>query len=301
MSRYDFLASFLAVYRTKSLTRAAQELELSQPAISTHLKSLEAAVGKPLFTRGPRGAEPTAAAHDLADAVSPSLDTLDAAWVMYQRASSKYGGPVYIGAESELLTYYLLPKLATLENKKITSYFALGEVQKLMKRLEDRTLDMLVYHTGYQAEPELNVDVFEQHTLSEDNLLLVGNAKWADKIDSAALQAGETRALLKAQWIVYAIERNFPQQYLLKVFDQREEFDITAVIPDVGGMLEALKQGLGIGVLPDFCCHDAVMKGDLFVLHQPTHVPTVPINLISLKPSKLSTLAAQVRRHLQGD
>lgn len=45
------LRSFLAVVQHGSLTKAARELELSQPAITMHLKRLERIVGGPLFVK----------------------------------------------------------------------------------------------------------------------------------------------------------------------------------------------------------------------------------------------------------
>ena len=46
---------FRLVARGGSVTRAAQELFISQPAVSAHLKALETAIGEPLFERTPRG------------------------------------------------------------------------------------------------------------------------------------------------------------------------------------------------------------------------------------------------------
>lgn len=52
---------FRLVARGGSVTRAAQELFISQPAVSAHLKALETALGEPLFERTPRGMQLTAA------------------------------------------------------------------------------------------------------------------------------------------------------------------------------------------------------------------------------------------------
>jgi DNA-binding transcriptional LysR family regulator len=46
---------FRLVARSSSVTRAAQELFISQPAVSAHLRSLEQRFGEPLFERTPRG------------------------------------------------------------------------------------------------------------------------------------------------------------------------------------------------------------------------------------------------------
>ncbi len=49
------LRTFLTVAREGSLTRAADSLHLTQPALSLQLKALQAAVGVALFTRTPHG------------------------------------------------------------------------------------------------------------------------------------------------------------------------------------------------------------------------------------------------------
>ena len=46
---------FGLVARGSSVTRAAEELHISQPAVSAHLRSLEQRIGEPLFERTPRG------------------------------------------------------------------------------------------------------------------------------------------------------------------------------------------------------------------------------------------------------
>ncbi|MCH6258152.1 LysR family transcriptional regulator [Puniceicoccaceae bacterium K14] len=53
------LKSFVAVAEEKKLTRAAERLFTSQPAVSAHIKSLEAELGVTLFARTARGMEIT--------------------------------------------------------------------------------------------------------------------------------------------------------------------------------------------------------------------------------------------------
>jgi LysR family transcriptional regulator, transcriptional activator of nhaA len=48
---YHHLLYFWMVARTGSITRASQELRLSQPTISAQLRSLEESLGEKLFTR----------------------------------------------------------------------------------------------------------------------------------------------------------------------------------------------------------------------------------------------------------
>jgi len=50
----NWLRTFEAAARTESFARAAEILNMSWPAVSQQIRSLEEALGKPLFVRGPR-------------------------------------------------------------------------------------------------------------------------------------------------------------------------------------------------------------------------------------------------------
>ena len=57
----DQLLAALTVARLGSFTKAAQELELSQPALSRQVRLLEVELRQNLLTRNGRGAVPTEA------------------------------------------------------------------------------------------------------------------------------------------------------------------------------------------------------------------------------------------------
>ncbi|MFZ5962434.1 LysR family transcriptional regulator [Thalassococcus sp. BH17M4-6] len=62
----DQLGTFLAVLRHGGVNRAATVLNLSQPAVTARIKNLEAALGRTLFERTPKGLLPTREAELLA-------------------------------------------------------------------------------------------------------------------------------------------------------------------------------------------------------------------------------------------
>src|SRR2546423_10854890 len=63
------LRAFAALARQGSFSAAAEELVISQPAVSKHVADLEAELGTKLVTRGPRHAELTRAGAFVADYV----------------------------------------------------------------------------------------------------------------------------------------------------------------------------------------------------------------------------------------
>ncbi len=72
----NLLRVFDAVARERHVTRAAERLNLSQPAVSNALSRLRAALGDELFLRRPGGVEPTELAQSLAGPVAEALDRL---------------------------------------------------------------------------------------------------------------------------------------------------------------------------------------------------------------------------------
>lgn len=72
----NLLRVFDAVARERHVTRAAERLNLSQPAVSNALARLRAALNDELFLRRPGGVEPTALSLSLAGPVAEVLDRL---------------------------------------------------------------------------------------------------------------------------------------------------------------------------------------------------------------------------------
>ncbi|MGF1751138.1 LysR family transcriptional regulator [Vibrio cionasavignyae] len=73
----NLLITFQAIYKHGSITRAADALEITQPAVSAALKRLEAVVGKALFVRSGRSIAPTGAAVALANKIAGPLAVLE--------------------------------------------------------------------------------------------------------------------------------------------------------------------------------------------------------------------------------
>ncbi len=70
------LRTFVTVHRAGSFTRAAALLGLSQPAVTSQIRTLERQLGRPLFLRQARGVTPTSIGDELAHKTAPHLDAL---------------------------------------------------------------------------------------------------------------------------------------------------------------------------------------------------------------------------------
>lgn len=74
----NLLRLFDTIYRTRNISRAADVLDMSQPATSQALSRLRSAVGDHLFERIPGGVRPTPRAERLARSVQAGLALLEA-------------------------------------------------------------------------------------------------------------------------------------------------------------------------------------------------------------------------------
>src|SRR4029450_268383 len=103
------LRAFAAIARSGSISSAAKELYVSQPAISKHLASLEAETGQTLVTRGREGAGLTPAGELLADFVLRAEALLANAERALASADRQTG--ILSIAASGIPGTYLLPEL----------------------------------------------------------------------------------------------------------------------------------------------------------------------------------------------
>ncbi|OWT53939.1 LysR family transcriptional regulator [Candidimonas nitroreducens] len=97
------LTVFARVYEEKNLSRAAWQSNLSQSAVSFHLKQLEEEYGTQLFIREARGMRPTAAAERLYSHVAPILRAMRALQEDMKKAPDRLTGEIAIGMASSVM------------------------------------------------------------------------------------------------------------------------------------------------------------------------------------------------------
>lgn len=78
MDLLKHLRYFVAVARTEHIGRAAEQLDLAQPALSQRVKALEAHLGVPLVEKAGRGIQLTEAGHRVAERAAAVVESADA-------------------------------------------------------------------------------------------------------------------------------------------------------------------------------------------------------------------------------
>jgi DNA-binding transcriptional LysR family regulator len=95
------LKTFSVAAKTLHFTRAAEELNLSQPAVSHQIKSLESEIGEPLFLRDKEGVWLTRAGQTMYEHVSKILDIADEMRLEIRENKDILSGKIILGASTK--------------------------------------------------------------------------------------------------------------------------------------------------------------------------------------------------------
>lgn len=100
------LRSFCAAARVHSISKAAQELGLGQPTVTTHIKKLEEELGMVLFDRVRRPIQLTLAGDRLSSIATPLVEGIDSLATMTHEAEQR--GPVQIASTPDIIPHTLI-------------------------------------------------------------------------------------------------------------------------------------------------------------------------------------------------
>jgi len=143
---YNLYKIFLYLFEEKSISKTAQRLYVSQPAISYSLKELENQLGYTLFYRNSKGIEPTLEAKELYSYISTAFNILNDAEEHIKNLNSLNIGCIRIGTPSHIGVFYLSNYIA--DFRKIYPGIRFEIICKstadMVEMLETRKLDIIV-------------------------------------------------------------------------------------------------------------------------------------------------------------
>ncbi|MDX3533379.1 LysR family transcriptional regulator [Streptomyces sp. MB09-01] len=286
------LRTFVAVHRAGSFTRAAALLGLSQPAVTSQIRTLERQLGRPLFHRRARGVTPTAVGDELAHQAAPHLDAL----LRITEAGREAAGALrtlHVAGPPEFLCLRVLPALAPL----------VGQGHTLRAALEtgaEATLDGLAagHHDLVVTTAHPRGGLFTATALCDEEHVLVAAPYWAALVDTERLRKEGPAALDGIP--VVEVHETLPlvTRYWTAVFDTApgaRSLAATVVAPDLRAVLECVGACAGLAVLPRYLCREALDSGRIVALAEPS-VPPLRTWFLVVRTGSLA-LAHLARAH----
>lgn len=111
ISNLEYYKVFYYVAKYESVTKAAGELSISQPAVSQALKQLERTLGISLFYRAAKGIKLTGEGEMLYSYVEKGYEQIEMGVRKVRQMQNMELGEIRIGASDMTLQFYLLPYL----------------------------------------------------------------------------------------------------------------------------------------------------------------------------------------------
>jgi len=151
------LRAFEAVARRLSFSEAAEELFVTQSAISRQIKGLEDELGAPLFLRGTRSVELTQSGTMLLRAVDTSLQRIDA--TVRQIRASRGRKRVSVTTFASFGSLWLLPRIEAFQEHhpdidiRVSAHDAIAD-------MDDPELDLALRYISPQQAPQGALHLF---------------------------------------------------------------------------------------------------------------------------------------------
>jgi DNA-binding transcriptional LysR family regulator len=275
------LRTFVTVHRAGSFTRAAALLGLSQPAVTSQIRTLERQLGRPLFLRRARGVTPTTMGDELAQRAAPHLDALvEIAESGVDEESAVR--TLHLAGPPEFISLRALPALTPLVSHGLalrSSFLANAE----------ETLEGLAagHHDLAIATARPRGGLLTATPLCDEEHVLVAAPLWAARIGPGALR--HKGPVVLEQLPVVEVHESLPlvSRYWAAVFDCRPAAAGTVIAPDLRAVLECTAAGAGLAVLPRYLCEGALERGEVVALLDP---PVPPLRTYFLA-ARTGTLA----------
>lgn len=251
------LLAFEAVVRHRSVTRAAQELSLTQSTVSRLVQNLEGQLGRALFVRRGKKLLPTEAAEAYFRDVSHGLGAIHRAGMAL--VANPQGGSLSLATLPTFGTRWLGPRLGRFlaENPGITLNLA-TRVQRFDFDIEP--IDAVIFFGEPDWPKASHMKLFDERltACASPEFLARNPVRTAADIAGLPLLQLETRPTAWAVW--FDGQGAAPPATSGMLMDQ---FSM---------MIQAAISGLGIALLPDYLAQAEIAEGRLL----PVLDPAVP-------------------------
>jgi len=275
---------FYYVAKTGSLTKAANELSISQPAVSQSMKQLEKVLNAKLLKRTAKGVKLTDEGLALFPYIEKGYESILQGEKKLESLISLTSGTITIGVSDMTLKSYLLPFIANFhkEYPKIKINLISAPSMDTIKALDDGLIDF-----GLISSLELDRDDLTFKELGEIQDIFVAGSGFSH------LKNQQLPYQLLAHLPLICLDKNtITRQYIDSFFENNHisispEFELE----NMEMLVNFTKRNLGIGCVVKEYVLDEIEAGSLFPLSFFPEIPKRHISLVTKDNIPLSPAA----------
>jgi LysR family glycine cleavage system transcriptional activator len=281
------LKAFEASARHLSFSRAADEMFLTQGAISKQIKILEEYFKEPLFERVNRGLKLTKKAEEYYKNIAVAFDSIAASSVAFKTNPDSKDNSIMIKTLPSFGNYWLVPKMQHFTNQYPNYEIDVIIGNGLEIDPQNTNCDIMIW--AYDHRPNTHKPSSLKYVkLFDEEVVLVGSKSLLNK------KINNIKDLLNYKFVINKYRPDVLENWAKKVGLENEIFKNTVSFNLLYMVIEAVKEGLGLAFIPKLFIQDLLTKGDLI---NPLNIKyktkcsyyiVYPKNIISDKAKKIS-------------
>lgn len=265
---FELYRIFYVVANHCNITKASEELNISQPAISKSIKNLEEQLGGQLFVRTKRGVILTEEGKEFYNYIKQAIEYINNAENKFTDLINLETGCIKIGISTTLTKEFLLPYLEEFHSlyPKIDIQIITSLPSDLMSKLKNGLIDIMVLNLN-DKNYDNDIDIIKCRKIND---CFVVNNKYQDLIGKE---------------IFLKDLNNYPLILQRKGSNTREFLDNIArkngvilkpniEVASYSLVVEFSKIGLGIGYVTKEYIKDAIKNKELFELNIKEKIPS---------------------------
>lgn len=277
---------FYYIVKTGSISKASENLFISQPAVSQSIRNLEKKLGGKLFLRTPKGTMLTPEGQVLFNYIEPAYNMILAAENKFTEAINLGNGEIRIGASDMTLKFFLLPYLEEFHRlyPKVRIKVTNGPTPETISFLKSGAIDF-----GVVSLPISDDSALETINVMEIQDCFIASNRFA------TLASGKIHIKELAEYPVIMLEKNTSTR---KYIDDYLSLNNVKIIPEIelatsDLLVQFARRGLGIACVVRNFAEDDIKNGNLFELDLIEKIPPRQICIIKLKNTPLSAAAVK--------
>lgn len=250
------LRVFASVYRHKSFSKAAEELHLTQPTVSDHVRALEVELNCRLFDRLPRKVMPTKEAAVLISRAQEIIERVAGFKDVLGEFRKDLSGHLVIGASTIPGTYILPGITAAFRQKNASVLFEV--VVSDSRAIIDKVAgdDLLIGIVGAKLESK-QVDY---KPFLDDELIVVASGKFDMGKNISIRDLASLPIVMREQGS--GTKREF-EKILEREGIDFQHLNVVGIFGSTDAIKQAVKEGMGISIISRRAVKDELKYGML--------------------------------------
>ena len=273
---FELYKIFYTVAKHSNITKAAESLYISQPAVTMSIKKLEDLLNTTLFVRNKRGVTLTTEGKVLYEHVASAIDNIKIGENRLASLKTLESGSIRIGIGTTLTKYFLMPHLEKFHKKypKISINIDTSMTSEVLKKLDEGKLDIAIIANDTDNIKNFNVqeikDIQYSFICNNNYKELLNKSLTLEEINSYPLLLQHSHTNTRRNLDKFASKNGL-------VISSDIELSSYALV------IEFTKIGMGIGFIAEEFVKEELKNKELFKLDVKPAFPKQKILLITKK------------------